>query len=81
MINYKQYLKADQTDWLLERDNPSVRYFALKELLDKPEDAPDVKQAKKEILTSTVVQRLLAGQKQGGDPDRYRSGVMYHGTA
>ncbi|MFQ6043376.1 MAG: nitrogen fixation protein NifH [Candidatus Poribacteria bacterium] len=84
MTSYKQYLKADQTDWLLEKDNPSVRYFALKELLDKPEDAPDVKRAKKDILTSTLVRRLLANQEQDGywgNPNQYRSNVMYHGTA
>ena len=39
-------LKANPTDWLLERDNPSVRYFTLKDILGKAENDPEVKQAR-----------------------------------
>ena len=35
MNNWKSILKADQTNWLLEDDNPSVRYFTLVDLLNK----------------------------------------------
>jgi hypothetical protein len=34
--DWKSVLKADPVDWLLEKDNPSVRYFTLSQLLDKP---------------------------------------------
>ncbi len=37
MNDWKSKLKADQTAWLLEEDNPSVRYFALVDLLEKVE--------------------------------------------
>jgi hypothetical protein len=43
-------LKADPTDWLLEKDNPSVRYFTLIEIFDKPEDDSEVREAKDEIM-------------------------------
>jgi hypothetical protein len=29
MSDYSSYLKGDPTDWLLEPDNPSVRYLTL----------------------------------------------------
>ncbi len=29
-------------DWLLEEDQPSVRYLALRQLLDRPEDDAEV---------------------------------------
>ncbi len=48
MTNWKSFLKADPTDWLLEEDNLSVRYFTLTEILNKPQNSPEVKQAKEE---------------------------------
>jgi hypothetical protein len=36
-------------DWLLEDDQPSIKYLALTELQRKSENDPDVKSAKKEI--------------------------------
>lgn len=33
MSNWRTVLKADQTNWLLETENPSVRYFTLKDNL------------------------------------------------
>ena len=34
MSNWKSALKADPIPWLLEPDNPSVRYWTLRDLLD-----------------------------------------------
>ncbi len=33
-------------DWLLEEDQPAVRYLALTQLLEKPEGDSDVKEAR-----------------------------------
>lgn len=41
MNHWKSMLKADQTNWLLEEDNPSVRYFTLVDLLEKAENNLD----------------------------------------
>ena len=41
MSDWKSVLKADPTKWLMEPNNPSVRYFALTELLEKPETEPE----------------------------------------
>ena len=53
-------LNADPVDWLLEKDNPSVRYFALSEILDKPQTSSEVQKAKKEIMLAGVVPKILA---------------------
>ncbi|MCI0476471.1 MAG: hypothetical protein L0Y55_09510, partial [Anaerolineales bacterium] len=53
-------------DWLLEKDNPSVRYFALRNLLDRAEDDREVLAARREIMRSEPVQKILAAQKPEG---------------
>ncbi len=66
MSNWKDMLKADSVEWLLETDNPSVRYFTLTELLDKPESDSQVKQVKKEIMQTGVVPVILNKQNNDG---------------
>jgi hypothetical protein len=52
--------------WLLEENNPSVRYFTLTGLLGKPENDREVQEARRRIMTHGVVPQVLAKQKQGG---------------
>src|SRR3989304_4769164 len=54
--------------WLLEDDldTPGMRYFALRELLDQPEDNPEVLQAKETIMRYGPVPRILGAQSQEG---------------
>jgi hypothetical protein len=66
MGNWKSMLKADPADWLLEKNNPSVRYFTLTEILDKSEDEPEVKETKKEIMTVGIVPAILSRQNDEG---------------
>jgi len=66
MGDWKSLLKADAMDWLLEEDNPSVRYFTLIDILDKPESDTDVRKTKSEIMTNGVVPKILAKQKNEG---------------
>jgi len=66
MSDWKCILKADPTDWLLEKDNASVRYFTLSEILNKPENDPEVKEAKDEIMKIGVVPKILAEQNYEG---------------
>jgi hypothetical protein len=75
MADWKKQLKADATDWLLEEDNPSVRYFTLTELLDKPQTDREVQQAKKEIMTAGMVPKILA--KQNSDGSWEKPGMFY----
>lgn len=64
--DWKSVLKADPTDWLLEEDNPSVRYFTLKDLMDLPNNHPDVLAAKGAIPTSKVVMKIFFKQSPEG---------------
>lgn len=72
-------LKEDILDWLLEPENPSVRYRTLTELLGVPKDDPQVQEARTAILTSPVVWKIFAQMH----PDAYwlhrglGSGVSY----
>jgi hypothetical protein len=53
-------------DWLLEKDNPSVRYFALKQLRDRADDDPDVQSARRAIMRSEPIKTILAAQEDEG---------------
>ena len=57
---------ADTIRWLLEPDNPSVRYFTLRHLLGLPEDEPEVMAAQAAIPTSRAVERIFSKQCTGG---------------
>ncbi|UCB42003.1 MAG: hypothetical protein JSV77_05875 [Dehalococcoidales bacterium] len=77
MADWKSALNADPTNWLLEQDNPSARYFTLVDLMDTPEDDPEVQQARQAIMESGVVPRILAKQEEGGNwepPHRFYTG-------
>ncbi len=52
--------------WLLEKDNPSVRYFALKYLLDRSDDDADVQVARRAIMRSEPIKKILAAQAPEG---------------
>ncbi|MEL7610710.1 MAG: nitrogen fixation protein NifH [Bacillota bacterium] len=64
MSSWKARLNADPTDWLLEEENPSVRYFTLVELLGKPRHDPEAQKAKAAIMQSGIVPELLAKQRE-----------------
>jgi hypothetical protein len=82
MGNWKSVLKADPIDWLLEKDNASARYFALSELLDKPQNNLEVQAAKKEIMLTGVVPKIMTKQSDGGyweAPEKFYT-AKYKGT-
>jgi len=54
------------TEWLLEIDNPSVRYLTLTSLLDKPDDDKEAAEAKKAIMDHGSVSEILALQNEDG---------------
>jgi len=66
MEAWRNILKANPTAWLLEADNPSVRYLTLRHVLGRPEDDAEVKAAREAIRTSRVVKRIFARQEAGG---------------
>ena len=46
-------------NWLLEEENPSVRYRTLTELLDRPPDDSEVVRAREQIPSSVAVTNIL----------------------
>ena len=64
--NYTSHLKADPTGWLLEPDNPSVRFLTLTEILDIPATDPDVRAARTAVMHTGIVPQILAHQTEGG---------------
>lgn len=64
MDAWKSVLKADPTQWLLEEENPSVRYFAMKDLLDMPKDDLKVTAARREIMLCGLVPEILEKQRE-----------------
>lgn len=75
--------RADPTEWLLEEDNPSVRYLALRDLLGKGDDDPEVRETKRRIMEVGVVPKVLAKQEPGGHwgpPEHFYQNSKYKGT-
>src|SRR3990172_13119516 len=52
--------------WLLHSHDPSIRYFALTEVLDEPEDSREVEVAIRGIVRGPRVKALLSGQRSDG---------------
>jgi len=52
--------KPDLIQWLLESDEPWTRYRTLVDLLNHPEDDPEVQAARAEMLAHPQVQALIA---------------------
>ena len=70
--------------WLLEEDaeNPGVRYFALRDLLEGPADAPDVIEARRALMVSGQVPVILSEQDAAGFWEKPGAGYYpkYRGT-
>ena len=80
MTAWKDKLKVDPTDWLLEPENSPVRYWSLVDILERASDDPEVLAAKAGIPSYPPVANLLATQKpvhpesdegHWGSPDFY----------
>jgi len=82
----QERLNSESLAWLLEPDpdNPSIRYFALCDLLDRPINDPDVIVAKSEIMTSGPVPVILEAPNpegywfQPGGGYRKYQGTVWH---
>ncbi len=74
MLNIEFIDRPSVIDWLLELNDSSVRYFALTELLDRPELDKDVQETKKNIMKSRLVSKIFStqnGDRHGETPNRF----------
>jgi len=58
--------RGDAVDWLLGADQPSVRYYALTDLLERGEDDPEVHNARTQIPYQGWAHDILATQNPKG---------------
>jgi hypothetical protein len=66
MQNRHKHLKSDPLPWLLDPENPSVRYWTLIDILGYPPNHPAVQEAKAAIPLQPLVTELFALQHPGG---------------
>jgi hypothetical protein len=74
MTNWKSFISESSVEWLLEDNNPSVRYFALIDLMDRRPNSSEVRAARSQIMSEGPVPEILNKQEPGGfweDPDRF----------
>jgi len=73
---------TDTLDWLLEKENPAVRYLTLTQLLDRTADDPEVRSAQRAIMRSEPVKTILAAQAAEGYWEKPGTGYSpkYHAT-
>jgi hypothetical protein len=65
-MSWPEPLQADPIPWLLEPDNPPVRYFTLQGLLDRPSDDQELVEAQRAIMTYPPIQASLEAQYPEG---------------
>lgn len=66
MDMYLERFRSFSLPWLLEPENPAIRYWTLLDLLDRPGDDPEVQVARAAIPAYRPVAQLLALQKRDG---------------
>jgi hypothetical protein len=57
--------RAALLDWLLEADNPMVRYNTLVNILERPRDSREVLEARRAMMSSRPVLAILKGLEAG----------------
>ena len=83
MTGWKSHLHGDSLPWLLDNDNPSVRYLAQTKILDRPKSHPEVRKARENIIKTGIVPKILAKQAPGGyweKPEDFYIRTKYRGT-
>lgn len=66
MIEWIKILKECPIDWLLEKTNPSIQYFTLRDILGKDENDSQVATAKQAIPESHIINKILQKQNSEG---------------
>jgi hypothetical protein len=65
-MSWSDVLKADPIEWLLEPSLPSVRLWALRDLLDRDESDHEVEAAQVVVMSSPLVRCILDAQSPEG---------------
>ena len=65
-MSLKNQMNADTLAWLLETDSPGVRFLALRDLLDRPNDDPELAEARKAAHTYGPIAVILSNMAEAG---------------
>ena len=65
-MSWKNQLRSDPLPWLLESENPGVRYLALRDLLDLPPDDSKLKSARKFAYKEGPIAAILSNMEKEG---------------
>lgn len=63
---WQEQLKGDPISWLLEPDTPGVRYLALRDLLDRPADDPELSSAREMAHAKGHIATILSKMDKAG---------------
>lgn len=82
-MNWKNQLNDDPISWLLESQEPCIRYLVYRDLLDRPDSDSELQTSQKEIYQKSSVTEILDhmhpegwwGKPGGGYGPKYYSGV------
>lgn len=66
MQNWIKRLNGDPLPWLLDPENPSIRYWTLIDIFDRPPDDSDVQEARAAIADQALVKELFTLQRREG---------------
>jgi len=66
MQSWHKHLNGDPLPWLLDPENPSVRYWTLVDLLGQPVSNPEVQEARAAIAHQSLVKELFTLQRPAG---------------
>lgn len=82
MKEIRELTNEDTIAWLLENENPSIRYFTLTRLLARPESDKEVSETKQNIMSIGIVPKILGRQDEAGywsEPKKFYL-AKYSGT-
>jgi hypothetical protein len=72
--NITEIVDEKTIQWLLEKENPSVRYYTLTDLLKKSENDNEVEETKHKIMNNGIVPKILSKQNEfgyWGEPQKF----------
>lgn len=65
-MSWQDQLNGDSLSWLLEPDDPGVRYLALRDLLDRPAADPELLAAQERAHTEGPIAAILSAMDPAG---------------
>ena len=75
-MEWQNQLNGEPISWLLEPENPGVRYLALRDLLDTPVDDPELISARRQAHTQGQIARILAQMQAEGYWEKPGAGYL-----